>query len=384
MSKLLLIVIYLAFIGLGIPDSIFGAAWPVMHLDFNVGVDTLGAVTVISCLCGIVSSLLSARLIKRFGIGAVTAVSTLLTCFSLLAYSFSESYIAFCLLTIPAGLGAGAIDAGLNNYVAVNLKASHMSFLHCFYGVGVTVSPFFMALALGENNDWRNGYRYAFIAQLIITLAVFLAIPLWNKAGKSKTEEKKEIKTLSFKELFRLKSLKPVLLTFVACCSVECTLGAWGGTFLNSARGFSPDAAAAGVTLFFAGLASGRFLSGVLSSKLSSLKIIFLGLSVCGAGLVLMCIPFEITSLAGLFLGGLGIGPVYPNVMHLTPRIFGEENSQSVMGTQQAAAYCGVLFMPALYGSIVKQVGAFTLPIFTAVWLFITLAAVYKVSRNLV
>lgn len=385
MATLLLIVIYLAFIGLGIPDSILGAAWPVMHTDLGVGIDGLGIVTAVSCLCGIFSSLVSARLISKFGVGIVTFVSTLLTAIGLLTYSFADSFIGFLILTIPPGIGAGAIDAGLNNYVALHYKASHMSFLHCFYGVGVSVSPVFMAMALGENNDWRSGYRYVFIVQILITAVTLIAIPLWGKAHKreEKAEEKKKVKLLSFKEVIRLKSLKSVLLVFFAACSVECCLGAWGGTFLNTAKGFTPSAAAAGVTLFFVGLALGRFLSGVLSIRLSSVRIIFIGLSCAVLALPLMLLPFSFTALAGLFLGGLGIGPVYPNIMHLTPRIFGEENSQSVMGMQQAAAYCGVLFMPALFGVIAGKIGAWLLPVYTAALLLLTFAAILSVCKGL-
>lgn len=384
MATLLLVVIYLSFIGLGIPDSILGAAWPVMHADLGIGIDALGIVTAITCVCGILSSLMSPWLVYKFGVGRVTFVSTLLTAVGLLSYSFTGSFWVFCLITIPPGIGAGAIDAALNNYVALHYNASHMSFLHCFYGVGVMVSPVFMSLALGQDNNWRGGYRYAFIAQAVITLVTLVALPLWKKAHKKEEQSKTEkIKLLSFKEVIRLKSLAPVLLAFFAACAVECTLGAWGGTFLNGAKGFSPSAAAAGVTLFYAGLASGRFLSGILSAKLSSMRIVFLGLSCVVVALPLMLLPFPVTALSGLFLGGIGIGPVYPNLMHLIPRIFGEENSQSVMGTQQAAAYCGVLFMPALFGVIAGNIGAWLLPVYTAVLLAITVTASISVSKGL-
>lgn len=385
MATLLLIVIYLSFIGLGIPDSILGAAWPVMHADLGIGIDALGIVTAISCVCGILSSLMSARLVARFGVGRVTFVSTLLTAVGLLSYSFTGSFWVFCLITIPPGIGAGAVDAALNNYVALHYNASRMSFLHCFYGVGVMVSPVFMSLALGQDNNWRGGYRYAFIVQAVITLVTLVALPLWGKAHKKEEQRKGEerVKLLSFKELIHLKGLAPVLIAFFAACAVECTLGAWGGTFLNAAKGFSPAAAAAGVTLFYAGLASGRFLSGILSAKLSSMRIVFLGLSCVVVALPLMLLPFSVTALCGLFLGGIGIGPVYPNLMHLIPRIFGEENSQSVMGTQQAAAYCGVLFMPALFGVIAGNIGAWLLPVYTAVLLILTVIASLSVSKTL-
>ena len=384
-AKLLLIVIYLGFIGLGLPDSVLGAAWPVMHSDLGVNVDVLGIITAVSCVCGIISSLMSARLISRFGVGKVTFVSTLLTALGLLLYSISGSFFFLCLVTVPSGIGAGAIDAGLNNYVALHYSASHMSFLHCFYGVGVMVSPVFMAIALKGDGSWRNGYRYVFIIQLFIALVMLIAIPMWNKAHGETTPEPAEKKTkiLTGKELVKLKNFKAVLFIFFAACSVECTLGAWGGTFLNSAKGFSPSAAAGGVTLFFAGLALGRFLSGVLSSKLSSMKIIFTGLSFVAAGLALMLLPFSVTALGGLFLGGFGIGPVYPNIMHLTPKIFGEENSQSVMGTQQAAAYCGVLFMPALFGAVAGNIGAYLLPVYTFLLLFITAISAFAIRKGI-
>ena len=389
MATLLLIIIYICFVGLGIPDSLFGPAWPVMSGDFGLPVSMAGYLTAYFCVCSTISSFLSDRLIGRFGTGKVTAVSTLLTAVGLLGYSFSENIWFILLFAIPLGLGAGAVDAGLNNYVALHYKASHISYLHCFYGVGVTVSPVFMSLALARSGDWHNGYRAAGLVQLGISLIAILAMPLWGRvakasASKSETDTGEEItRVLPFREQVRNPGIRWAWLIFTIAVALEVLAGSWGSTYLVAERGMAPHLAAAMTALYYFGLAAGRFASGLLSHRLSAWGIIALSLAVWPLSVLLFILPLPpMVSGVGLLFAGLGIGPLYPNLVYLTPRNFGREVSQSVMGTQSAMAYIGLMAVPPLFSFLVGYTGVglfvpFLLLLFgvllTAVLLFVRL-----------
>lgn len=371
MATLLLVVIYIAFIGLGIPDSLFGPAWPKIYREMNLPVSLAGYVSMFSCCCSICSSLLSSRVIKRFGIGKVSAVSTALTAIGMLGYALSQNALWFFALCLPLGFGAGAIDSGLNNYVAVHYNAAQMSFLHCFYGVGVTCSPFLMSLAL-KNGSWRGGYKSAFIIQLAITLILIAALPLWGKVGKPATpaprtpDDSPAAGEKTGKR--RINGITISCLVFVFSCSLEYLCGAWGSTFLVDAKGMAASTAAGITTLYYFGMALGRFLSGVLAAKLNSRKIITIGVSVLAAAILLIILPLpDFCAAAGLFLVGLGNGPVYPNMVHLTPDTFGEENSQSAMGKQMASAYVGIMVMPLIFGNMTQIFGAGVFRLFAGV-----------------
>ena len=396
MATLLLIVIYVCFIGLGIPDSLFGPAWPVMSGEFGLPISTAGLITPYFCLFTVISSLFSDKLINRFGTGKVTAVSTMLTVVGLLGYSFSPNIWLFLLCAIPFGLGAGAVDAGLNNYVALHYKASHISYLHCFYGVGVTVSPVFMSLALAKLGDWHMGYRIAGFVQLGIALISVLAIPLWGKvaaqtaqAGNaSDPSEQGEPgftpRSLSLREQAKDAGIRWIWLIFAVAVALEVLVGNWGSTFLVKVKGMEPAYAAAMTALYYFGLAAGRFVSGLLSRKLTPWQIIALSLAVWPLSVVFFVLPLPpAVSGIGLLFAGLGMGPLYPNFVYLTPRNFGRDVSQSIMGSQSASAYLGLIAVPPLFGLLVNNFGVGLYPPFLAVVYAIQLAAVLLFIRHL-
>ena len=354
MATLLLIVIFIDFIGLGIPDSLFGAAWPAINYDFGLPISAANAVTVTMTVCSIISSLMSAKLTERFSTSKIAAVSTALTAVGLFGFSISKNIYMMFFFTLFLGFGAGAIDAALNNYVAVHYKASHMNFLHCFYGIGVTLSPYIMSLAL-KNRSWESGYRWASIIQLVISVIAFASLPLWQKNGILSGVSEENSKS-SFAELIKLPGVKSTWLVLFGSCSLEYVSGTWASSFLVSSRGMTVDKAALFVTVYYGGMAFGRFLSGILSSKLKPQQIIALGAILIIPAIALVAQPFvPILSAVGLFLIGLGNGPLYPNMVHLTPIRFGQRMSQAVMGSQMAAAYIGILAMPALTGFLAQK-----------------------------
>ena len=369
MATLLLIVIYIAFIGLGIPDSLFGAAWPAIYGEFNLPVSYANFVTLTTSLCTFISSLISARVINRFGTDKVTAVSTALTAVAIFTMSFSGNYFFMPLLAIPLGLGAGAIDSGLNNYVALHYNAMQMNFLHCFYGMGVSLSPYLLSFALSGAGGWRAGYRTVAIIQMIISVIVIVTLPIWKKSGHAENDAKEELpKTLSAKEIFAVKGLFKVWMMFFTACAIEFCCGIWGSTFLVEYKGVDPALASKIMTLYYIGIAVGRFLSGVLSVKISAKGLVVLGQGVIAAAVVFLFLPFSPAfSAIGLFLAGLGVSPIYPNLMHLTPQFFGRSVSQSVMGTQMAAACLGIMLTPALFGLLAQYIGLGVFPIYILV-----------------
>lgn len=367
MATLLLVIIFIDFIGLGIPDSLFGAAWPSINRDFMLPISAANAVTVTMTVCTVISSILSAKLINKFSTPKVTAVSTALTAVGLFGFSVSPNLYTMCLCALPLGFGAGAIDSGLNNYVAVNYKASHMNFLHCFYGIGVTLSPYLMSFAL-KNHSWRDGYRWAFIIQLVIAVIAFLSLPLWEKVPSAEAAEDEKNQSVKFSRLIKLPGIKSTWLVFFGSCSLEYVSGTWSSSFLVNSRGFTADRAALFVTLYYAGMATGRFLSGVLSTKMKPEKIIALGALLILPALILVAQPYlPILCALGLFMIGLGNGPLYPNMVHLTPKRFGTKLSQAVMGSQMAAACIGILAMPAMLGFLAQRFSIGIFPIYAAV-----------------
>ena len=355
MATLLLIVIFIDFIGLGIPDSLFGAAWPAINSDFGLPISAANAVTVTMTVCSIISSLMSAKLTEKFSTSKIAAVSTALTAVGLFGFSISKNIYMMFFFTLFLGFGAGAIDAVLNNYVAVHYRASHMNFLHCFYGIGVTLSPYLMSLAL-KNRSWQSGYRLAFIIQLVISIIAFASLPLWQKNGRLSESSDEKIEKSSFAELIKLPGIKSTWLVFFGSCALEYVSGTWSSSFLVNSRGITVDRAALFVTVYYGGIALGRFLSGIFSSKLKPQQIILIGTILIIPAIVLVSQPFIPNLIAvGMFLIGLGNGPLYPNMVHLTPIRFGAQRSQAVMGLQMAAAYIGILSMPTLTGFLAQK-----------------------------
>lgn len=363
MTILLLIVIYIAFIGLGVPDSLIGSAWPAIYPEFGISVDSVSYVTLLISGCTVLSSMFSDRLLNRFGTAKVTVFSTAMTALALLGFSVSNRFVFLCLLAIPLGLGAGAIDSGLNNYIALHYSASHMNFLHCFYGVGVSASPYLMSLALAENT-WREGYRSAFLVQISITAILLFSLPLWKKtsAKTQKTQEEVIPQTLSLKQMWQMPEVRTVWVIMLATNAIEYACGTWGSTWLVESRGFTPEDAAFMITLYYAGMALGRFLSGVLANRIATWKRI--GIGIVGVLIAVAVLPF---SAIGLFLVGLGNGSIYPNLIHLTPVNFGESVSQSIMGSQIATAYLGVMLAPPLFGLVSNLLGIQVFPWFLIV-----------------
>lgn len=355
MATLLLIVIFIDFIGLGIPDSLFGAAWPAINSDFGLPISAANAVTVTMMACSIISSLMSAKLTERFSTSKIAAVSTALTAVGLFGFSISKNIYMMFFFTLFLGFGAGAIDAALNNYVAIHYKASHMNFLHCFYGIGVTLSPYLMSLAL-KNRSWQSGYHLAFIIQLVISIIAFASLPLWQKNGRLSESSDEKSEKSSFAELIKLPGVKSTWLVLFGSCSLEYVSGTWASSFLVNSRGLTADKAALFITVYYGGMAFGRFLSGILSTKLKPQQIIAIGTILIIPAIALVSQPFiPFLCAAGLFLIGLGNGPLYPNMVHLTPIRFGKKMSQAVMGSQMAAAYIGILSMPALTGFLAQK-----------------------------
>lgn len=385
MATLLLIVIFIDFIGLGIPDSLFGAAWPAINSDFGLPISAANAVTVTMTVCSIISSLMSAKLTEKFSTSKIAAVSTALTAVGLFGFSISKNIYMMFFFTLFLGFGAGAIDAVLNNYVAVHYRASHMNFLHCFYGIGVTLSPYLMSLAL-KNRSWQSGYHLAFIIQLVISIIAFASLPLWQKNGRLSESSDEKSEKSSFAELIKLPGIKSTWLVFFGSCALEYVGGTWSSSFLVNSRGITVDRAALFVTVYYGGIAFGRFLSGIFSSKLKPQQIILIGTILIIPAIVLVSQPFIPNLIAvGMFLIGLGNGPLYPNMVHLTPIRFGAQRSQAVMGSQMAAAYIGILSMPTLTGFLAQKFSTDIFPYCLAVLygiMLISLIATYRAKTT--
>ena len=385
MATLLLIVIYISFIGLGIPDSLFGTAWPAIYTDFHLPISFASFVSIIISSGTIISSLISAKVISRFGTNRVSAFSTAMTALALLGFSLSDNFFLLCLCAIPLGLGAGAIDTALNNYVSLHYSATHMSFLHCFYGIGVTVSPYILSLVINSDAGWRGGYRIAFGIQLCIALILFLTLSIWKKAhGQDTGEAEQTTKTLPFREIACIPGIKLMWCLFITSCAIECSCGGWGSTYLVEYKHMDAVTAARMVMLYYMGMALGRFLSGILAARLSSWQIIRIGQWILGIALVILVLPVPAgISAASLFMVGLGNGPMFPNFNYLTPQNFGADISQSVMGTQMAMSYIGIMLAPALCGVLGQFINMGIFPVYLLVFYAAMLAATKKVKTVL-
>lgn len=361
MATIFLIIIYLAFISLGLPDSLLGASWPIMQKDFGAPLETAGVIFMVIAACTIVSSLISGTVLRRFGTGKVTLVSCIMTAGALLGFAVSPSLVWLMLCAIPLGIGGGSVDAGLNNYVAAHYKAHHMSWLHCFWGVGATLGPIIMAPFIAGQNEWRQGYFMVAGIQFVLVIILFVTLPLWKRAGKdghaasheeaehAMTEENEEgdapVKPL------QVKGVKLGLLSFLFYCAVESTMGLWGASFLVNVKDMTAASAAQWVSLFYAGITIGRFITGFITFKISNRMLIRVGQTAAVIGAALMFLPLPtMFSLAGFMIVGLGLAPIYPCMLHETPERFGKKNSQTIMGYQMAVAYTGSTFMPPLLG----------------------------------
>ena len=359
MFHLLIVIIYLAFISLGLPDGLLGAAWPSVYPELGVPVSYAGAVSMTVALGTIVSSLLSDRLTWRFGAGKVTAFSVAMTACALFGFSISREYWMLILWAIPYGLGAGGVDASLNNYVALHYSSRHMSWLHCMWGVGASVGPYIMGWVLSGGNHWSGGYRIVGILQVILTAVLFLTLGLW----KNRQTEAENTQPVPLKEIISIPGAKEILVTFFCYCGLEQTACLWASSYLTLSRGVERSTAAFFDSLFFLGMTIGRGVNGFLTVKFDDKTLIRMGAAVIGLGIGAMLLPGRL-ALVGLLLVGLGCAPVYPCIIHSTPANFGPQRSQALIGVQMASAYVGTLLMPPIFGLIANHIGAWTMPLY--------------------
>ncbi|MBP3421318.1 MAG: MFS transporter [Lachnospiraceae bacterium] len=383
MYTTLLIIIYLAFISLGLPDSLLGAAWPSMQPELMVPVSYAGGISIIISGCTIVSSLVSNYVIHKLGTGKVTAISVTMTAIALMGFAMSGSYWQLCLWGIPYGLGAGSVDAALNNYVALHYEAKHMSWLHCFWGVGTTIGPAILGRVLTSGLRWNLGYWIISGLQIALAVALFATLPIWNKqanASEEKVEEKQ--KPLSLWQVIKLPAAKGVMTGFFCYCAVESTAGLWAASYMVLNRGMSAEVAARWGALFYMGITIGRFLSGFLTMKMNDKNMIRLGQGLIAGGIVFLLLPLgDMSAFSGLILIGLGCAPIYPCLIHATPDTFGAGVSQSVIGVQMASAYVGATFMPSLFGIIADWIGIVYYPIYMFMFLVFMIVMLEQVNR---
>ncbi|HIR99528.1 MAG TPA: MFS transporter [Candidatus Coproplasma avistercoris] len=374
MFGLLVAVIYLSFISLGLPDSLLGAAWPVMSGELGAPIGLAGVISLIISAGTIVSSLLSDRLTKRFGAGTVTAISTLLTAVALLLFSFASEFWQLALFAIPYGLGAGGVDAALNNYVALHLKSRHMSWLHCMWGVGASVSPYIMSYALAGAGGWSRGYLIVAIVQGCITLMLFLSLPLWKRpvapgvVPAAEGGRNYSRRPVPLKEVFRVPGAAMCFLCFFCYCALESSTSLWASSYMIAHGGFSEERAAMFASLFFIGITAGRGINGFLTFRFSDRTLIRAGCVLMAAGVALIIPSVSWLTIAGFVVLGLGCAPVYPGIIHSTPSLFGADKSQAIIGMQMAFAYIGSQASP-LFGAIAQAASPAILPAYLAFFL---------------
>ena len=383
MMTILLIIILISFLGVGVPDSALGTAWPAIYTEFHLPISVAGYITVTISICTVISSLFSATLVKKFGTGVVTAVSTILTVIALFGFSISNHVFFFFLFAIPLGLGAGSIDSALNGFVSLHYRASQVSFLHCFYGLGVAVTPYLMSLALHDGNDWRKGYQMITLIQGIIAIVTVIALPLWKKVEKKQIEEaEEETKAVSFIELVKVPAIRWAGFVFLFSCALELTSGSWSTTFFVEAKHILPERAARVSILFYAGLTLGRLLSGILVERFGAWKLIWSSSLIILVSIVVMVLPLPIGVCAfALFLIGLGVGPLFPNLTYLTPRNFGKEISLSVMGLQSAFSYIGIMVLPPLFGILADRCSTAIFPYYLFVLFLLYMISIVMLVR---
>ena len=380
MYLLLLSVIYLAFISLGLPDSLLGSAWPELHISLGVPISYMGIISMIISASTICSSLLSERMTARLGTHKVTSFSILLTAVALFGFSLTENFYLLCLIAVPYGLGAGAIDAALNNYVALHYSSKHMSWLHCFWGVGTIISPYVMSYAL-THQDWNQGYRTVSAIQIVIFAVVLLSFPLWRVNLKN-TENEEKTKPLGIVKSLKIPGVPYLLVTFMAYCAAESTAMLWASSYLEEMIGLTKQDAAAFGSLFFIGLTVGRFISGFISDRLGDTKMIYLGGSVAIVGVILTALPISVAAAIGFIVIGLGCAPIYPSIIHSTPDHFGKENSAGIIGIQMASAYLGSLFMPPIFGLIAQYIRISLMPLYLGLLFVIMLIMITKTEKK--
>ena len=385
MVSLLLAIIYIAFISLGLPDSLLGSAWPIMQGQLGVPLSYAGIITMIIAACTIVSSLFADRVIRKLGTGLVTAISVALTAAGLMGFSLSTEFWMLCLLAVPYGLGAGAIDAALNNYVALHFSSRHMSWLHAFWGVGVTISPYIMSFCLTQNWGWEMGYRSVSFLQIILSATLFLTLPIWKNGPKINDDHAEATpKVLTIPQAIRLPGAVNILFAFFCYCALESTAGLWASSYMAGYRGIDNETAARFAALYYLGITLGRILNGFVADRFGGRTMIRTGILTIGAGVILVALPLETNffALLGLVIIGLGCAPVYPCIIHSTPVNFGAENSQSLVGIQMASAYVGSMLMPPLFGLIAQYISIGLYPLYLGFFMVVMLVMTESLNRK--
>lgn len=381
MFQILLAIIYLAFISLGLPDSLLGSAWPTMYREFSVPVSYAGYISMIIAVGTIISSLFSDHMTKKLGTGKVTLISVLFTAVALCGFASSHSFWALCLWAVPYGLGAGSVDASLNNFVALHYTSRHMSWLHCMWGVGASLGPAIMGYALTGGQGWNMGYGYIAIIQIALTVILFLSLPLWKKKSEeyaAETGGEEQRQSLTIGQIFRIPGAREVMTAFFCYCAIEQTAGLWASSYLVLHRGLTAEKAASFAGLFYIGITVGRALGGFVTMKLSDTQMIRLGQSMILIGVVALFLPFgEATALLGLVLIGFGCAPIYPSIIHSTPVHFGKDRSQAIIGVQMASAYVGTCIMPPIFGLIAKYISISLFPYYLLA-ILILMAVMYE------
>ena len=381
-STALLMLIYLSFISLGLPDSMLGSAWPAMSVSLNAPLWGAGLVQMLISFCTIISSLNSAKLIRKFGTGKLTAISVATTALALLGFSLAKHYAFLLLMAVPLGLGAGAVDAGLNNYVALHCEAKHMSWLHCFWGVGTIVGPMILSTVLRVGGSWATGYRAVGLIQCAVSALLFATLNMWKRNDIQ--QEEREAKTLSVPDVLKLPGAKAGMVTFLCYCAVESTLGLWGATYISQVRGVDEATAASFGAMFYIGITAGRAISGFMAMKLLPKQMVRVGQALLALGCILMMIPAGSTlSGIGLVMCGLGCAPIYPNIIQDTPVNYGAENSQAAIGVQMAFAYVGSTFLPSIFGALAGVGGYGLLPYF-ALGICLLMAVLFGIQKKTV
>lgn len=398
MFSFLLLIIYLSFISLGLPDALLGSAWPIMHEELKVPLSYSGSVYMLISCCTILSSLKSESLNRRFGTGKITAFSVLLTALAIFGFSMSRSFYMLLLFAIPYGLGAGSVDAALNHYVALHYSSRHMNWLHCMWGIGASIGPYIMGFVLQRGFSWSKGYLLIGILQAGLTFLLFLSLGLWkekeedmNDLVKVEMHEGEEgKKALSFREILRIPGAKECIASFFFYCAIEQTIGLWSGSFMVYSLRIDAKLAASLVALFYFGITFGRFLAGIFSAKWKDEELILGGIAILFLGIALL-FPAGLSSgkqlfgmelrqvfvILSLLFMGLGCAPIYPAIIHSTPYNFGAENTSALIGKQMASAYIGSLSLPPIFGVLAKNFGTELFP-FYAVVLGIAMLYMYK------
>lgn len=382
---IILVIIAVSYIGVGLPDSVLGTVWPAVYEDLNLPVSLAGYISLTVSFFTMASCLMSTRLTKRFGTGTVAVVSTALTALSLIGLSFSKNISFFFLLSVPLGIGAGTIDSALNGFVALYCSSSQMSYLHCFYGIGVTLSPYLVSLSLADDNNWKRAYLTVGLLQALVTLILLIALPYWKKKEKlSREKEEAPPKVLSAKELLKMPTVMLSCLVFFIICACEYTAGVWSSTFFAEYKGFTADRAAKAAMLFYVGMTLGRFVSGLVGKKLKSIQILKICVGILLSASVIIALPLpSYVACFGLLLFGFGMGPTFPNLSYLVPTLFGRDISQSVIGIQLASTYVGIMVMPPVFGLIAEKVSAGLFPYFLLILMLLFTASAAALRKKL-